>query len=624
MAVRPNMEQLIQKGEERGFLTQGEILGLFPDMELGDKQVAAFYDLLLERGILITETLNDKDTKDIIEIEADFAQFDSDDPDKDQELVNTAMIQDPVRMYLQEIGQVDLLSADEEMHMAVRMSAPLHLSKILTQWLARFAGLTLEKLAEQVSDSLAPLNERKVKIGKNDIQEPEYLLNVLAVAGTKKTLPPDVISFTKDLAQVMANDRPLPQDMIMPDEIIVEIIRLFADNWRAIIEYSQKLEIDSPDLVTLIEEVKSQTKESLPEHTSVLRPILDARRHRAQSEDGRVEKPRWFKFTSFLFSAYMQLYLLPPQSQIFIANHYLIKKKLPSLKEFRRSLPPLDARREQMALVFQRAREAKQSLARANLRLVVNVAKRYMGRGISFLDLIQEGNIGLLRAVDKFDYTKGYKFSTYATWWIRQAVSRAIADQSRTIRIPVHMVETINRLSRIKRVLQQELGREAVPKELALEMDLLSEEECQAIKRARQEGKTLEPYLERRLRRAASKVRRINRISQDPISLETPVGSEENSTMGDFIEDEKITGPVDAAAEMLLREEIRRELESLSRREREVLEMRFGLKDGQGRTLEEVGQEMGVTRERIRQIEAKALRKLRHPHRSKRLRDYLG
>ena len=172
--------------------------------------------------------------------------------------------------------------------------------------------------------------------------------------------------------------------------------------------------------------------------------------------------------------------------------------------------------------------------------------------------------------------------------------------------------------------MQQELGREAVPKELALEMDLLSEEECQAIKRARQEGKTLEPYLERRLRRAASKVRRINRISQDPISLETPVGSEENSTMGDFIEDEKITGPVDAAAEMLLREEIRRELESLSRREREVLEMRFGLKDGQGRTLEEVGQEMGVTRERIRQIEAKALRKLRHPHRSKRLRDYLG
>ena len=291
--------------------------------------------------------------------------------------------------------------------------------------------------------------------------------------------------------------------------------------------------------------------------------------------------------------------LLTPDEEVELAKKMQAgmeaKEKIKELDERQRNGEQIDEKEYQaLRKAIRGGENAKKRLSEANLRLVVSIAKRYVGRGMLFLDLIQEGNLGLIKAVEKFDYHKGFKFSTYATWWIRQAITRAIADQARTIRIPVHMVETINKLIRVSRQLLQELGREPTPEEIAAELDMPVE-----------------------------RVREILKISQEPVSLETPIGEEEDSHLGDFIQDDNVPVPAEAAAQTLLKEQLDEVLDTLTEREQKVLRLRFGMDDGRARTLEEVGKEFDVTRERIRQIEAKALRKLRHPSRSRKLRDYL-
>ena len=388
-------------------------------------------------------------------------------------------------------------------------------------------------------------------------------------------------------------------------------------NWQIVGEASSQLGIEMPSLPLLIIEARLLRKSWQEGEDSYLRQYLN--------EGNWGQDAAWNDLAQSMFEVYTALYLLPDSLSRHVSDYFEENGRLADLGTFRTWMEEDEiALKYNEFMIYHLAEEAKVNLTRANLRLVVSVAKRYMGRGIHLLDLVQEGNVGLLRAVEKFDHTKGFKFSTYATWWIRQAVSRAIADQARTIRIPVHMYETINKIVRVQRELVQKLEHEPSVEELALELDFMAPEEAEQIKHALANDLPVDPVLKRKWRLAVSKIRDILRISMDPMSLESPVGDGADSTeLGDFIEDPSVVEPDDAASKELLREQIRGVLDFLNEREREVLEMRFGLNDGRDHTLEEVGKTFGVTRERIRQIEAKALRKLRHPSRSKALRDYL-
>jgi RNA polymerase primary sigma factor len=451
--------------------------------------------------------------------------------------------EDPVRLYLKEIGSIQLLDTDQEFWLSTRIAANRWVDSLNRGHpLARDGAVSTAKIFDALYDELSTI-------------------------------------------------------------------------WKRVLEDAQRLDYPSPNLGQILAETQILRQDWASEARSYLRAYLD---------NGRWGIDRlWDGVARKAFAVFTYLYMLPAATGDHLLKYVQLHQDLPEKDTFGGYLPD-DANLElELQEMRFRAHEARQTLIRSNLRLVVSVAKRYIGRGSSFLDLIQEGNLGLLRAVSKFDPTRGFKFSTYATWWIRQSISRSIADQARTIRIPVHIFESINRLLRIQRKLTQQMGRDPSTEELALAAGFLDPKDEQFILKANAEGDALPPEVRRRLTRAAAKVGRVLQAAEEPMSLDSPVGSEDSSQLGDFIEDEEAIEPMDAAAREMLREQVKSALAVLSEREREVLELRFGLTDGKEHTLEEVGQYFNVTRERIRQIEAKALRKLRHPTRSRPLRDYL-
>jgi len=395
------------------------------------------------------------------------------------------------------------------------------------------------------------------------------------------------------------------------------IVNEFLTSWERLKDDAKRLKTELPDLALVLTEAQALQHGWEIEEPSYLRAYLD---NGLWGQD-----PTWDSMVRKAFSVFMCLYLFPSSFADWLLKHLQKHQKLPTARTFQRNIPDDSILDDELTSAEARAENANHALIRANLRLVVSVAKRYLGRGISFLDLIQEGNLGLLRAVGKFDPRRGFKFSTYATWWIRQSINRSIAEQARTIRIPVHLFESITRILRAQRQLTQELGRDPTNEELALEVGYLPATDVQDILRAKTDGHPLDPALQRRWEYATQKVDRVLRSAEEPVSLEGPVGGgDDASQLGDFIEDEDALEPLDAASREMLREQVQNALTALSERERQVLELRFGLLDGKDHTLEEVSRYFNVTRERIRQIEAKALRKLRHPTRSRHLRDYLG
>jgi RNA polymerase primary sigma factor len=522
--------------------TQGENLPAEDDKDIPNQPADEVDDLLSE---IDSDAVIDEPDEDLLAQETDGLTGVSEDEPLEllSPVLEAELSEDPVRLYLREIGEIELLSVDHEFWLATRIEAA-----------------------------------RRVDVINRD--------HPIARRGRY---------YSTSIYRAFF------------DELVI--------GWKRLVEDTRRLGYDCPDFSMIQTEAIGLRQTWTIDNPSYLRGYLD---------NGRWGVDHlWDRVAVNAITVYICFYVFPERVAKEVVKFMLARHRLPSQDTFNSYLTDEDVLRLELENVQYRAQDSRQILIRSNLRLVVSVAKRYLGRGSSFLDLIQEGNLGLLRAVSKFDPSRGYKFSTYATWWIRQSISRSIADQARTIRIPVHIFETFNRLMQVQRQLTQTLGRSPTPEELALEADFMDPKDKLVIQRAKGEASILPHDVHMRWNQAASKVVQVLRAAEEPVSLESPVGSEDNSMLGDFIEDEEAQEPMDAAAREMLREQVKNALAVLSPREREVLEMRFGLLDGKDHTLEEVGQAFNVTRERIRQIEAKALRKLRHPTRSRHLRDFL-
>jgi len=570
------LESLLAKGRDEGFITHDQILQAMPQPEANPDAIEELYAAAEESGVEVLDADNNPTLIAEAGLDADEAaaviKREGIDEDLDALAADLIGIDDPVRMYLKEIGKVALLTAEEE----VVLAKAIELGELAVEDPAR----ALVNLYTWVSSNSEPKARSMAAMRAFDLPKESARVTRDAIdwwLARKETVTPPSVKFSKARRAPDLDDE--ARERIMHAESIMKMMG---------------------------EDPGETLKQAILFGHTYRQRALD---HAGAAE--LVELERWARETA---QEIVRAYIEDGNDAAYL--HEL---------GYDPTIPPEVPLEKRAGRLVEQSVDARKRLTEANLRLVVSIAKKYIGRGMSFLDLIQEGNIGLIRAVEKFDYEKGFKFSTYATWWIRQAITRAIADQARTIRIPVHMVETINRLIRVSRTLLQELGREPTVEEIARRMsrDEIIRELRDKLQREPTEAETDEREAAGPQTVSPEKVREIMKVSQEPVSLETPIGEEEDSHLGDFIPDLASVAPADAASHQLLKEQVEGVLDSLTPRERRVLQLRFGLEDGRSRTLEEVGRDFNVTRERIRQIEAKALRKLRHPSRSRKLKDYL-